>query len=195
MVTQQKAREHIARAVLTDPRMPSELDFLLQEADSSGSDAYKTLPLLLVEFESTSRPDHRNSNLVGYKQNNAGERIAEVFEREWEATAHIELWTADGSDYDVDELADTLISILYGYETKTTDDPFLDENGDTVDGLWHFELQDGFRADDLVQTPSVRRFRQVAHVYGAHEYVSEEIPPVEVVDPEVKEEDAKDIKE
>lgn len=186
MVTQPKAREHLARAVLTDPRMPSELDVLLQEADGDGRDGAKTLPLLLVEFDQTSRPDKKTTSLVGYKTDDDGNRIAKVYEDEWQATAHVELWTADGSTYDVDTLGNTLTSVLYGYQTRTTDDPFLDSNGDPVPDMWHFDLLDAFRADDLVQTPTVRRWRQRAEVYGAQEYVEQEQPPVTSVVPDVE---------
>lgn len=178
MVTQTKAREHIARAILADSRMPSELDVILQEADGEGQDAAKTLPLLLVEFSQSSRPEYKNTEFVGYEYNDDGEQTSRIFERDWEATAHIELWTADGSAHNIDELADTLVSVLYGYETGTTDDLFFDENNNTVEDLWHFKLQEGFRADELTQTPSVRRWRQVAEVHGSQMYQSEAQPPI-----------------
>jgi hypothetical protein len=52
--------------------------------------------------------------------------------------------------------------------------------------MWHFDLLDAFRADDLVQTPTVRRWRQRAEVYGAQEYVEQEQPPVTSVVPDVE---------
>lgn len=185
MVTQPEAREAIARAVSGDSRMPSDLDVLLQEPDGDGRDAQKTLPLLIVQFEETARPDRKTTDVVGYKQNEDGDNVARIFEKEWSAQARIELWTADGSRYDVDNLGRTLTSVLYGYDTTTTNDPFLDDNGEEIEELWHFSLNEGFRADNLTQTPTVRRWRQFADVYGCELYVEDEQPTITSAEPNV----------
>jgi hypothetical protein len=186
MVTQQEARDAIARSVVNDGRLQDHLDSgvtvdtITQEADGGGSDAVKTLPLLLVVFDSSEKENYRNTELVGYKTNSDGERVAKIYEREWVAEARIELWTADRADnHDgIDTLSDALVSILYGYETRTSNDDFLDENGDPIEGLWHFSLGEGLRNDDTSQTPTVRRWEQIAEVYGAQRYVGEEQPPI-----------------
>jgi len=185
MVTKPEARELIARAVLQDTRMPSELDVIIQEPDAEGKDATKTLPLLLVELDDVERPDVTNSDFVGYEENNNGEQIARVFESEWEATARIELWTADGSSFNIDTLGEKLHEVLYSYDNRGTDEFFTDENGNPVESLWNFSLGDGQREDELTQTPTVRRWRQLADVYGARYYVEEEQEPVRDVDPNV----------
>jgi hypothetical protein len=178
MVTKPEARELIARAVLQDTRMPAELDVILQEPDAEGKDATKTLPLLLVELDDVERPAVTNSDFVGYKENDGGEQIARVFESEWEATARIELWTADGSSFDIDTLGEKLHEVLYSYDSRGTDEFFTDADGNPVESLWNFSLRDGQREDDLVQTPTVRRWRQLADVYGARFYVEEEQEPI-----------------
>jgi hypothetical protein len=179
MVTKPEARELIARAVLEDSRMPAELDVILQEPDAEGRDAVKTLPLLLVELDEVERPAVTNSDFVGYKKNDSGERVAEVYESEWQATARIELWTADGSDNNVDRLGETLHEVLYSHDSRGTDEFFTDENGDAVKSLWNFSLRDGQREDDLIQNPSVRRWRQLADIYAARFYVEEAGDPLQ----------------
>jgi hypothetical protein len=185
MVTKPEARELIARAVLQDTRMPSELDVILREPDADGKDATKTLPLLLVELDEVSRPEVTNSDFVGYKQDNSGNDVARVFESEWEATAQIELWTAAGSSYDVDELGEKLHEVLYSYDSRGTDECFTDADGSAVTSFWNFSLGDGSREDDLTQTPTVRRWRQLADVYGARYYVEDEEEPIREVEPEI----------
>jgi hypothetical protein len=178
MVTKPEARELIARAVLQDTRMPEELDVILQEPDSEGSDATKTLPLLLVELDEVERPAVMNSDFVGYETNDDGERVARVYEVEWEGVARIELWSADGSSYDIDSLGEKLHEVLYSYDSRGTDEFFTDESGNPVESLWNFSLRDGQREDDLTQTPTVRRWRQLADVYGARYYVEQEQEPI-----------------
>jgi hypothetical protein len=178
MVSQPEAQDAIVRGITNDSRMPDELDTITQEADGSGRDAQKTLPLLLVVFDSTTKPQNHNSEFIGYEQDANGDDIARIYERQWEAEARIELWTADGSEYNIDSLSDDLVAILYGYEARATDDYFPDENGDPIKELWNFELTGGGREDDLVQTPTVRRWRQTATVYGTEFYTGPEQPPI-----------------
>lgn len=182
MVSQPEARDAIVRAVTNDSRMPDELDTITQEADGSGRDAQKTLPLLLVVFDSTSKPQNHNSEFVGYEKDFDGNNIARIYERQWEAEARIELWTADGSEYNIDTLSDKLVSILYGYEARATDDQFVDEDGNPIEGLWNFELTGGGRDDDLVQTPTVRKWTQNADVYGSELYTGPTGEPIKTVD-------------
>lgn len=186
MVTKPEARELIARAVLQNSRMPSELDVILREPDAEGKDATRTLPLLLVELDEVSRPEVTNSDFVGYKQDDAGNDVAKVFESEWEATARIELWTAAGSSYDVDELGEKIHEVLYSYDSRGADEYFTDADGFPVTSFWNFSLGDGSREDDLTQTPTVRRWRQLADVFGARYYVSTESPPIREIETELE---------
>lgn len=195
MVTKPEARELIARAVLQDSRMPSGLDVILQEPDAEGSDATKTLPLLLVELDDVSRQSVTNSDFVGYKEDSDGNEIARIFESEWEATARIELWNAEGSEYNIDRLGEKVHEVLYSYDSRGTDEFFTDSDGNRVKSLWNFSLGDGSRDDDLTQTPTVRRWRQLADVYGARYYVEDEAVPIREVGPEVLDNEQENITE
>jgi len=73
MVTKDETRAAVARSVLSDSRVPSDdIDVLLQEADQDGQDAVKTVPLLLVRFESDSEQTERNTDLVGFDLDDDG---------------------------------------------------------------------------------------------------------------------------
>lgn len=194
MVTQPEAREVIAQNIVTDSKFDKHLgssvtfDTITQEADGSGQDAAKTLPLISVTFSSAEESNYKNTDLVGYKLDADDNRIAEIYEREWEAEATIQLWTADGSDNisGVDQIADTLLSVLYGYDSSASNDDFVDENDNPVKGIWNFSLTGGVREDDLAQTPTVRRWEQTAEVYGFERYVTPEDVSVTSVDQTVQ---------
>jgi len=182
MVTKPEGRKLIARNVLTDPRVPDELDVIVQEADSDGSDATKSLPLLLVVLDSADRFAGVNTELVGHKLNDDDERVAKIYERQWQAEARIEVWTAEGSSHDADTLGSTIHDVLYGHDTKSSDDPFLDASNNEVESLWHFHINSGRRVDDLIQTPTVRRWRILADVYGSHTYIGSTQEPIQSID-------------
>jgi len=171
MVTKDETRAAVARSVLADPRVPSDdIDVLLQEADQDGQDAVKTIPLLLIRFESDSEQNERNSDFAGFDLDDDGNRVAEVYERQWEGELIVEVWTAAVSRFDIDELGKTVQSVLYGFDTKSSNDPLIDENGDEIDGIWKFSVTGSRRVDDLAQTPTVRRWRNIVEVYGSQQY-------------------------
>jgi hypothetical protein len=183
MVTKDETRAAVARSVLSDSRVPSDdIDVLLQEADQDGQDAVKTVPLLLVRFESDSEQTERNTDLVGFDLDDDGNQVAQIYERQWEGELIVEVWTAAVSRFDVDELGKTVQSVLYGFDTKASNDPLIDENGDEIDGIWKFSMTSSRRVDDLAQTPTVRRWRNIVEIYGSHQYKAPEKPVIETID-------------
>jgi|APHM01.1.fsa_nt_gi hypothetical protein len=181
MVTKDKTRKAVAYSILNDPRVPSDIDVLLEEADPDGQNAAKTIPLLNITFDSDSKFNQRNTELVGYKLDDNGNRVAEIYERRWEGELFVESWTADASNVDADELGTTIQSVLYGFDTKSSNDTLIDPDGNPVDDIWRFSVRGGRRIDDLSNTPTVRRWRNRVEVYGAEQYKTPAQTPLEGV--------------
>lgn len=179
MVNQRETIEIIGRTLKESPKIPDQMSYLLREADPEGADANVSVPLIEIQNIDTTRDDPTNSNFVDYLTNDAGEQVGYVYQTTWEMSLEIDIWTADGSDNDVDEFAAQMREVLYAYDTRGHDKQFRDENGEPVSDIWGFALQDGQRNDSLVETPSVRRWRQNARVRGAEVFTSTtENPPV-----------------
>lgn len=188
MVTKSEAKEIIVSNIVNDARIPDTVDTITREPDMGGADAQKTVPLLLLAFDDTSRATHLNSDFVGYKTDDDGNKVARVFQSQWETTARIEMWTADRSTHpSIEDLGPTLREVLYTFDSRSRGDPFLDDAGDPVDDIWNFSLQSGGRDDDLTTSPTIRRWVEQATVSGVRYFVEDELPPVTSTDETVTE--------
>jgi hypothetical protein len=167
MVTSREAIEIIARTLDEHPEMPDEMSYLTHEADTDGSDAAVTVPVVEMQDIESGRDDPSNSNFIGYLTNDNDEDVAEVYETKWEMELRMDIWTAARSSHDVDELGKTMRKILYTYDSRGPDKQFTDETGVVEEGIYDFSLQEHLRDDSLTETPSVRRWRQFARVRGA----------------------------
>lgn len=169
MVTQREAMDVIAGTLQRHASIPDDMSYLIREADPDGVDAGVSVPLIELQDIVSNRDDPSNSNLVGYITNESDERVGYVFETKWEMQLQMDIWTVDGSDRDVDSLGKRLKEVLYTYDSRGPDKTFLDDDGTPVEGIYDFSLQDAQRNDSLVETHSVRKWRQNARVRGAEE--------------------------
>lgn len=179
MVQSREALKIIAETLRRSPKFPEEMSFILREPDPDGQDGAVSVPVTVLQDTETTRDDPSNANFEGYLENDAGERVGTVYETKWEMSLQIDIWTAAGSDYNVDEIGQQLHEVLYAYDTRGPDRTFVDEEGEPRELIYDFTLQDGNRNDNLDQTPSVRRWRQLARVRGAERLTTtSENPPV-----------------
>lgn len=166
MVTKDEVKRLITDAVLHAPFTPDNLDVILREPDTEGADAQKTLPLLYIELSETDRSTHHTTDRVGTAIDESTDEGQIVYGIDWEAEVTIEVWTVDGSGESVDALGEQVRRALSTYDSHLSGEPFRDDTGDAVDDITYFALQSGERADDLTQTPTVRRWRETATIYA-----------------------------
>jgi hypothetical protein len=181
MVSHDQAVEIIRDTIDRDDRIPDRMSYIIHEADTEGAHANVSLPLIEFQILDTSRDDLNNSNLTDFVFNSNGEKVGRIFELKWEMQLQMNVWTVGGSDHDADTLGQVLRTVLYDYDTLGPDETFQDERGEPVQDIWNFKLQNGERADDLTQTPTIRRFRQSAEVSGAEQYRQEGLDPIQEV--------------
>lgn len=181
MVSHREAVEVIRDTIDRDNRIPDAMSYVIHEPDTEGAQANVSLPLIVFEILDTTRDDQNNSNFKEYVYNSKGQQVGRIFEEKWQMSLQMGIWTADGSDYNADELAATLRTVLYDYDVKGPDKTFQDDQGDPVPDIWNFTLEDTERADDLTQTPTIRRVRVSAQVYGAEQYRQDGLDTVQQV--------------
>jgi hypothetical protein len=182
MVQSREALKIITDTLRRSGKMPEEMSYILHEPDPEGQDSAVSVPVVVLQDTETTRDDPSNDNIAGYMENDDGERIGTAYETKWEMSVQIDIWVAAGSDYNVDELGQKLHEVLYMYDTRGPDKTFVDEDGEACELLYDFTLQDGNRNDNLDQTPSVWRWRQLARVRGAELLTtSSENPPIKDV--------------
>lgn len=187
MVSPRDAMEAVATAVAKSGELPAELNLLLQEADQSNDDASVELPVMEVQPIEVDNVVVNNTDLVGYTTDDEGNRTGRVYFSDYEMTIQIQLWTTKGDGYDPDDLGERLRSALYPHSSYGPQEPFLDDNDDPIDEITYFRLLTGERTDDILQTPTVRRWSQEIALWGCETFSTNEdyIVDVDYPDPEV----------
>lgn len=174
MVSPRGSMEAVARAVANSDKLPSDMSLLLHEADTSADDADADLPLLEIQPVEVEHVVVSNTDLVGYVTDNNGNRIGRLFSSEYEMTISIDIWTTSDGGYDPDELGNRLREALYPHSSYGPQEPFFDEERSPIDQITYFRLGSGERTDDLIQTPSVRRWSQEVELWACEEFQTNE---------------------
>ncbi len=170
MVSPRDAMEAVATAVAKSGELPAELNLLLQEADQSNDDASVELPVMEVQPIEVDNVVVNNTDLVGYTTDDEGNRTGRVYFSDYEMTIQIQLWTTKGDSYDPDDLGERLRTALYPHSSYGPQEPFLDGNDDPIDEITYFRLLTGERTDDILQTPTVRRWSQEIELWGCETF-------------------------
>ena len=179
MVSPKEAVNKIGVAISEENRLPSNMGVVFHEADTENDDADVDMPLLEFEISESSRPQLVNTDLVGHKLDDDGNQVARIYKSDYELTININLWTAGQSGNDPDDLGAALRQALYPY-TSHGPGKSLD------DDIYHVVINGGSRNDDLIQTPTVRRWSQEIELWAHEEFRTDEdyIIDVNLPDPD-----------
>lgn len=174
MVSPRDSMETVARAVAKSGKLPSEISLLLHEADTSADDADVDLPLLEIQPVEVSNVILNNTDFVDYITDGDGNRTGRVYTSDYEMTMTLDIWTTEDDGYNPDDLGEQLRAALYPHSSYGPQEPFVDDEGAPIDEITYFRLGTGERADDLIQTPSVRRWSQEVELWGYEQFTTEE---------------------
>lgn len=166
--------ETVAKAIANSGQLPSDMSLLLQEADTRADDADVDLPLLEIQPVTVDNIVLHNTDLVGYVTDDDGNRTGRIYYSEYEMTISLDLWTTKDDGYDPDDLGERLREALYPYSSYGPQQPFLDDEQNPIDQITYFRLDSGERTDDLIQTPTVRRWSQEVELWGCEEFRTDE---------------------
>lgn len=184
MVSPRDSMEAVARAVANSGELPAELSVLLQEADQANDDADVDLPLLEIQPITVDNVVVENTDVVGFTVDEAGNQVGRVYWSEYEMGIQLDIWTTKDDGYDPDDLGEKLRKALYQYSSYGPDLSFSDSNGDPIEEITYFRLQEGERDDGLFDTPTVRRWSQEVELWANEEFSTDEDYIVDVDYPE-----------
>lgn len=174
MATPKESLNAVARAIANSRELPDEMSVLTQEADESADDADVDMPLLELQISEVDFVLTNNSDRTGFVVDDDGNKVGRIFDSEYEMSLQIDLWTTEGDPYDPDELGARLRDALYPYTSLGPDRSFTNASGEPLDRLYQFELGTGERADELIRTPSVRRWSQQVELWACETFKTEE---------------------
>jgi hypothetical protein len=170
MVSPRDAMEAVAQNVAQSGELPPEMSLLLHEADQTASDADVEMPLLEIQPVEVEHVILNNDDFVGYATDNDDNQIGRIYLSDFEMGISLNIWTSVDDQYDPDDLGERLRSALYPHSSYGPQEPFLDEDRNPIDQITHFRLDTGERVDDLLQTPTVRRWSQEVELWGYEEF-------------------------
>jgi len=146
--------------------LPQELDTVFHTADQRGSDSDKNLPLLEFNILSTDRIANSNTDFVGFVKDDEGNEVGRIYDMLYSMQIQIELWTAQGSEYDPNYLGSAIRESLYPHDSKAYGKPFVDTQGNPLSSVWKFKLLTGGRNDDIMTTPTARKWEQNVRIWS-----------------------------
>lgn len=166
MVAPSDAMNYVAKAIAESDEMPAEAGLTLHEADMESDDADVDMPLIEIQPSEVEHVTVSNTDFVSFIEDDNGNSIGRVYLSEFEMTIQIDIWTSRDDGYDPDDLGHRLRRSLYPYSDYGPGRPFLDEEGDVVDDITYFRILSGERTDDLITTPTVRRWSHEVELWG-----------------------------
>lgn len=184
MVRPDTALDGVVTALKESNRLPDATTYSIYEVDSDGGQANLRPPIVEVTTNDVMRSDSHNTDLVGMETDNAGNEIGYIFNAQFEMPFQIDVWTAEGGDYDPHELGEAVRYALYQYDDQQRGLPLPDPNDPSTNlsEVEKFTMGDGGIRNDLSMTPALRRWRQTGDIwfhetvntaeeYGASDYV------------------------
>lgn len=174
MVAPHEAMESVALAIAESGELPGEMSVLLHESDLESEDADVDLPLLEIQLQNVDDVIVDNTDFAGYVVDDDGNHVGRIFQSEYEMTLQLDIWTTTDDGYDPDELGRKLRDALYPYSSYGPQQDFINSEGSVVDTITYFRLDSGGRVDDLLRTPSVRKWSQEVELWGCEEFRTDE---------------------
>lgn len=183
MTTPKEALHAVARAISDSGKLPSDMGVVLREADETSDDADVDMPLLEIQIESSDYVVTNNTDRVGYVTDGNGNKVGRIFDAEYELTLRLDLWTIEDTPYNADELGAALRDALYPYSSYGPDKPFVDHDGNQIDKIGRFVINEGSRDDEFIRTPTVRRWTQTVELWACETFTTDEDTVLDVDTP------------
>lgn len=183
MVAPSEAIEAVARSIAESGNLPDNMGLVLHEADQESEDADVDLPALEIEIDENTRVYPNNTDLAGWTTDSDGNRTGRIYHSEYELSIQMDIWTSANDSYDPNKLGQALRSALHKHSSYGPQEPFFDENGNELDEIYRFVIDEGSREDDVIQTPTLRRWRQNIELWAYEEFVTSEDYILNVVYP------------
>lgn len=174
MVAPKDAMNAIAKAIADSGELPSSMGLLLQEADASLEDANTDVPLLEIQPVTVDHVAISNTDFVGFVTDEYGNHAGRVYSSEYEMVVQIDIWTIEQDGHDVDELGQSLRRSLYPYSDYGPGEDFVTPDGDPIEDIHYFKILSGERTDDLVTSPTVRKWSHEVELWGQEQFVTSE---------------------
>ena len=166
--------EQVVLAVKDSGRLPDKTNYVGYEPNID-TESIK-LPLLEVSTVSEARIAEHNTDFQGVIEDDNGNAVGRVYHALYQLTIEVNVWTAQGSKYDPQELGDAVFAALYQYDSAGP-------SRDLTDDVWRFRVGDGETDDDFTTSPTLRRWSQEVDIWAEEAFTTDEDYIVNVASP------------
>lgn len=168
MVRPKEIAESIERSFRNSEYIPDEMHYVLREPDE---DNPIKLPFIAITPTSRVRLRRANTDFAGDVVDDSGNVIAESFASDYNISFQIDIYGAEGASHNAHDIGYVVDdTVLYKHDMHGAGQPFLDENGNVIDDIWRFYIEDSEPADDLTMSPNLRRWRISATASAYNEF-------------------------
>lgn len=177
MVRPQEIIDAVIATFGRSSKLPSEASFVGYEPDINSEPI--SLPLIQVVTGPMAKVSDTNTDFIGYQTDADGNDIGRKYETGYTIQLDVSVLTAHGSKYSPREIGNTIRDLLYEHATAGPNKPLVDEDGNSLDEVWRFYLQEAEQTDELTRNPTLRRWRQTITVSAVEQYVTDAEDPIE----------------
>lgn len=180
----------IKTALQESDRLPDPVSYSTFELDQDGGQSNVRPPVVEITVINSVRSQPHNTDFVDYATDGSGNHIGRIYHALFEMDVQIDVWTAEGGQYNPHDIGEDVRRSLYRHDThqygETLPDP--ETPSSALESVDYFTVDDGSVENDLTMTPALRRWRQTAEVwfheeintateYGAEDYVVNVVSP------------------
>lgn len=156
----------IKEAIKSSGRLPEATTYAVFDLDQDGGQANVRPPIVELTTVDTLRSTSLNTDFVGYSEDANGNQIGHLYRSAFQMPIQINVMTAEGGDYNRDEIGNEIRTALYEYETRQEDADLPDpDNTGPLSDITRFQLGNAQPNDDLTMTPALRGWMQQADVW------------------------------
>lgn len=143
-------------------RLPDSTSYVTTTVDEEGQHANLRMPIVEASTNAVIRNDSRNTDLVGYVTDDAGDRTGFIFHARFDMMASISVYTADGGQYDHKELGYQIRRALYPHDDAgpgmRNSKLLVGPDGEHVEEIRNLIVGDGEPDPDFTMAPTLRRW-------------------------------------
>jgi hypothetical protein len=190
MVQPHTVLDSMTTALKESDSIPDATSYATFELDTDGGQSNVRPPVIEVTIIDTVRSRPHNTDFVDYATDGNDNHIGRIYHALFEMQFQIDVWTAEGGNFNHYDLGNTMQRALYRYDANGRGDPLPDPDDPQtrLDDIDRFTIGDGSPANDLSMTPALRRWRQTGEVwfheeintateYGPEDYVVSVVGP------------------
>lgn len=157
----------VKTAIKESGRLPDSTSYSTFELDTEGGQSNVRPPVVEITVIDTARSRPHNTDFVEFIEDDAGNHIGRVFDAKFEMPIQIDVWTAEGDQYDPYDIGQDVRRALYRYDSYMVGNPLPDPDdpSQSLGGIDRFTVDNGSVANDLSMTPALRRWRQNGEVW------------------------------